>query len=202
MIGAAALLLLGVVTGEHVLLEVGFDISGLQETPDGINATHILRDYLSDTNLHTLRHLATLTSGVPGKTPMRTAFLEFASVGRWTAFENTLLDRTHALHDLFWVHAKRSPWFVNQELTNKPQLEDKGGYVFGLKYKVRTGMQDQWATYKANEINEITTRLQGQESPLLQFREMTSKYFHGDYDGLITWEFDDMAGLSSHLLQN
>eukprot|EP01079_Euglenida_sp_SAG-EU17-18_P008765 gene8765-7957_t len=123
MIGAA-LLFLTAEASEHVLLEVGFDISGLAETPDGINATHILRDYLSDTNLHTLRHLASLTSGVPGKTPMRTAFLEFASIGRWTAFENTLLDRTHALHDLFWVHAKRLPWFVQNEFTNKPQLED------------------------------------------------------------------------------
>eukprot|EP00994_Dinema_validum_P002473 NODE_1548_length_913_cov_107.425926_g1202_i0.p1 GENE.NODE_1548_length_913_cov_107.425926_g1202_i0~~NODE_1548_length_913_cov_107.425926_g1202_i0.p1 ORF type:complete len:265 (-),score=68.71 NODE_1548_length_913_cov_107.425926_g1202_i0:119-853(-) len=184
-----------------VLMEVSFDLALQQESPTGYTASHTVGEYLNDPNLNWLRYFHTLVSGQPGNAPMRVAFMEFKDMKSWATFENTNLERTHILYDLFWINWRRVLWTEDEStasLTGKTREEGKnGGFVWTFRYTAKEGSEA--ALVKAK--NAAFSQLDGADQ-FIERHTYTAGAFQSTFQHLLMYEFTDMPSLSQAILEN
>eukprot|EP01012_Entosiphon_sulcatum_P012308 TRINITY_DN1769_c0_g1_i1.p1 TRINITY_DN1769_c0_g1~~TRINITY_DN1769_c0_g1_i1.p1 ORF type:complete len:242 (-),score=40.37 TRINITY_DN1769_c0_g1_i1:22-747(-) len=179
-----------------VLMEVGFDLALQQESETGYTASHTVGEYLKDPNLLWLRYLNTLVSGQSGNAPMRTALLEFKDYKNWAAFEQTNLERTHVLYDLFWINWRRVLWEEDEEEGyvhgNERTEERPGGYIFFFRYTAKEAKSSRALQQQLGTVAKALS----QTPTFIEKRSWRNGLWQDSYSNFVWFEFHDLNALT------
>eukprot|EP00992_Anisonema_acinus_P016028 TRINITY_DN9987_c0_g1_i1.p1 TRINITY_DN9987_c0_g1~~TRINITY_DN9987_c0_g1_i1.p1 ORF type:complete len:249 (-),score=46.52 TRINITY_DN9987_c0_g1_i1:75-821(-) len=190
----AALCFVGL-TSSSILVEIAFDLALSQETESGYTSSHTVGEFLKNPNLLHLRYTNTLTTGLAGNAPMRTALMEFKSYKSWAAFEHQELPKTNVLLDLFWINWRKLVWESDDSLTvrgTRPQDEALGGYFFSIRFSVDPSKESQVSRFIRDSLpakDLLST------DGFIERKGYTSGFWQSDYTNFIIWEFTTMDAL-------
>jgi hypothetical protein len=195
----ALLLLTSTCVSASVLMEVSFDLALQQESNTGYTASHSVGEYVKDPNLKWMRYLNTLVSGVPGRAPMRTALFEFPDYAGWAKFEQSHLERTHVLYDLFWINWRKTLWEGEAEmhvedLAKRARDPNAGGYILNFRYAVDPASQAARKSFFEQGKAQLENVLNNNPG-FIERRAYKAGVWQNDYTHMITFEFADMESL-------
>eukprot|EP00992_Anisonema_acinus_P013220 TRINITY_DN8626_c0_g1_i1.p1 TRINITY_DN8626_c0_g1~~TRINITY_DN8626_c0_g1_i1.p1 ORF type:complete len:270 (-),score=60.50 TRINITY_DN8626_c0_g1_i1:87-842(-) len=186
-----------------LLMEVGFDLALKTETDSGFRPTDALTMYLQSTNLKWFRSFHTLLSG-QGPKPQRLIYLAFQDFGRWAAWEDEFLVKSHALFDHFWLKSQLQLWSevpVHEQYPHSDRTEERpGGFVWQLKYTVLPGKDAEWEKFLQKHIDSAIPLLQ-KGTGFVEAKSYVSLH-QRLFRHMLSWEFLSMSDLSRGVFES
>jgi hypothetical protein len=188
----------------YLLMEVSFDLALQQESETGYTASQAVGDFLVDQNLLWLRYLSPLVSGAPGSTPMRTALMAFNDFSGWAEFEQTNIERTHVLYDLFWINWRRILWKSDDTFSMQGAqrtTDTKGGYVIVFRYAPMEGKSVETAAFMTSRLFAVQRDIE-YNGGFMERRHFSATLWQDIYTDMVWYEFSSLDTLSKNFVEH